>query len=697
MSLRVPLVLLSLLTLLLPWAGCEYARQMETVLRKGQEDSLLTTARILGTVIGGDTTLIEQSFQAQSKNPSTLFAAQLLTSPLLDGFPDEWPQPTRPLPSEYSETANGASSNSSSNNSKSTTPPLRLGIYGSAIYAFVHVADKQVVYEIPRDEEQPQLPMDRVLLVSRDLTGIERAWSISAVAPGPVIVRSAAPQSPWHTGETLDDDIYGRWRATRDGFDIEIRIPQRLLGASVALVPLDNSLTEAPQIAMHALHTASDALREKLQGYAPAGVRISVVDSQGWLLARAGSLVQSAETPNEDSPYIYRWMLSHEEQTAPAYGLPYGMWGPPIDAARQGKSSAMWFDAGAGEPTTIRAAVPIMAQSVVDSNAMSLIGVVAVEQAADQLERERYAALADLLQFSFLATFLAVLATLGFAAWLLRRIRRLSIAATNALTPEGRIEQRLPETQARDELGDLARNFASLLHRINEYASYLQTLGSKLSHEFRTPLAIVSSSLDNLAADNAADDLASKASRKQFVDRARDGTLRLQSILSAMTEATRVEQSIEQAEQVEFDLRDLLRSAGTAYQQTFSTHRIETVLPESVCPMRGAPELIAQLLDKLIDNAVDFCPKQGLIRMELGIETKQYRLIVSNEGPLLAPDAESKIFDMLVSNRAATSAKPHLGLGLYIVQLIARFHRGAVQARNLPDATGVVFEITLAR
>jgi signal transduction histidine kinase len=330
-------------------------------------------------------------------------------------------------------------------------------------------------------------------------------------------------------------------------------------------------------------------------------------------------------------------------------------------------------------------------------NDSKMIGVITVEQAGDQLDRQRDAALESLLRVALLATFLAVISTLTFAAWLSRRIRRLSIAATTALSPEGRIEQRLPETNARDELGDLARSFASLLKRIDEYAAYMQTLGSKLSHEFRTPLAIVSSSLDNLAADQGTEKTATAQSPSLFIERARQGTARLQAILTAMTEATRVEQSIEQAEQVDFDLASLVASAGTAYRQTFASHNFELIVPVDSCPMRGAPELIAQLLDKLIDNAIDFCPPQGKILIELSVDTKHYRLTVSNEGPLLPPDTETKIFDMLVSNRTTSSAKPHLGLGLYIVQLIARFHRGDVSARNLADTTGVAFDVRLLR
>ena len=51
MPLRYQLLLLSLLTLLLPWAGCRYAREMESALRDGQEQALLATASTLANLL----------------------------------------------------------------------------------------------------------------------------------------------------------------------------------------------------------------------------------------------------------------------------------------------------------------------------------------------------------------------------------------------------------------------------------------------------------------------------------------------------------------------------------------------------------------------------------------------------------------------------------------------------------------------
>ena len=104
---------------------------------------------------------------------------------------------------------------------------------------------------------------------------------------------------------------------------------------------------------------------------------------------------------------------------------------------------------------------------------------------------------------------------------------------------------------------------------------------------------------------------------QSYVERARSGTNRMHAILTAMSEATRVEQIIEHTERVRFDLRELVRNMGQAYQQTFVEHRVETQLPEEPCLVEGSPDLIAQLLDKLMDNASDFTPKGGPIAIAL--------------------------------------------------------------------------------
>jgi signal transduction histidine kinase len=112
--------------------------------------------------------------------------------------------------------------------------------------------------------------------------------------------------------------------------------------------------------------------------------------------------------------------------------------------------------------------------------------------------------------------------------------------------------------------------------------------------------------------------------------------------------------------------------------------------------MRGAPDLIVQLLDKLIDNAVDFSPAGATITVRLSLQGSTAVLEVENPGPPLPAEAQGRLFESLWQSRPDGDSRPHFGLGLYIVRLIAEFHAGEVSAMNLPGGEGVRVSVRLA-
>jgi signal transduction histidine kinase len=74
------------------------------------------------------------------------------------------------------------------------------------------------------------------------------------------------------------------------------------------------------------------------------------------------------------------------------------------------------------------------------------------------------------------------------------------------------------------------------------------------------------------------------------------------------------------------------------------------------------------------------------------------RISVENEGPLLPAAMHGRLFDSMVSVRPEQrDGEPHLGLGLYIVRLIAEAHGGSAVAENRSDGRGVVVTVTLPR
>ena len=205
----------------------------------------------------------------------------------------------------------------------------------------------------------------------------------------------------------------------------------------------------------------------------------------------------------------------------------------------------------------------------------------------------------------------------------------VNLTASSALRPDGRLDLTLPHLAARDDLGDLSRSFSRLLGEIGAYTDYLRTLASKLSHELNTPLAIVRSSLDNLEHEALAE------SARVYAQRARDGAERLSVILRSMAEASRMERAIQGAEGEDFDLCPLVRGCAEAYRDLAAPRRIALQLDAPQLGLHGAPELIAQALDKLVDNARSFTPEDGWIRIRLSPTADGAELAVANNGPPL--------------------------------------------------------------
>jgi two-component system, OmpR family, sensor histidine kinase ChvG len=226
---------------------------------------------------------------------------------------------------------------------------------------------------------------------------------------------------------------------------------------------------------------------------------------------------------------------------------------------------------------------------------------------------------------------------------------------------------------------------------VGSYTDYLRTLASKLSHELNTPLAIVKSSLDNL------EHAALPAEAQPYLARARDGVARLGALVRAMSESSRMERAISAAEPEDVDLREVVRGCADAYRPLIGARRLDGVLPDAPVYLHCAPELIAQALDKLLDNALSFTPPEGWLRLTLRGAPDGAEIELANQGPPLPAAMQGRLFDSLVSlrDKATPGDAPHLGLGLYVVRLVAERHGGVASARNLDDGSGVAFSLRL--
>jgi signal transduction histidine kinase len=577
---------------------------------------------------------------------------------------------------------------------------LWLGVWPPYLFLFVDVVDQEIVFQAT-----PGRPPhgDRVVLL---LPGRESSAARSVILPSIAAnaefasaqanlraQKSNGPDGYESTGE-FDDNVSANWRSRTGGYSVEARLPLesglgigiidtdqagsavRLAGATWQAAPMANALVrELP------------GLDQFLRPFSGGDNRLRVLDDAGFVLADFGPLDLSAGEQAEGEPSLterfFRYALRRDD---PAYSTleesPGRIGDPALLSAMAGEGGTGWFGIGARASAVVAAVAPIRRGD-------ELLGSVLLEQVSDPVMTLTNVAMRRLMATTVLVSLVVVALLLGYASYLTFRVGRLARAAESALGPQGEIRASLPGTGAHDAIGVLARSFEDLLGRLRDYTEYLQSLKSKLSHELRTPLAIVATSLDNLEQEAGTD------AERAYLARLRHGTTRLESILQAMTAATRVEQAVTQTAVERFDLARVISACVAAYGDVYAGRQFEAALPAEPVFVLGSAELIEQLLDKLVDNAASFAAEGSAIEVSLVPGGGEVALAVINRGPLLPEAMRHRLFDSLVSVRVSGGDRAHLGLGLYIVTLIAKFHGGRVEADNLADGSGVRIGVVL--
>ncbi len=440
-----------------------------------------------------------------------------------------------------------------------------------------------------------------------------------------------------------------------------------------------------------AAHAAQAEIAAILRGLQRAESRIWVVNRRYQVLALEGSLRRAPPQASAEDGFglaawrrLAGWLIQRPSEDF-AESMPDDVLatGRYIAAALQGTPATRTRLTPDSRAVVMSAAHPVW-------NRDEVAGAVVVEETTNPVASLRSAALERLLMLTLAAFGGAALLLIAYASWLSYRIRRLRDEAEHAIDARGRLAQLSAGSDAGDEIGDLSRSFSAMLAKLAQYHAYLESMAGRLSHELRTPIAVVRSSLENLKLATSAEET------RTYVARAEDGLSRLNTILQRMTEATRLEQGLRTAESERYDLSALVRGCVEGYRLAYAATPLLLELPGRALEVRGSADLGAQLLDKLVENAVEFSPGGEAVRIVLQERNAQALLSVENKGPLLPAAMRGRLFESMVSVREVPAGgAPHLGLGLYVARLIAEFHGGSIEAADLDSRDGVALRVRL--
>lgn len=695
LKLRSKLLLVSLVLLLLPWLGVRYIQAVEDLLQQEQAHAMATIAKASAVLVSQYPDVLTNRLMLLEADAvaDTINVVQMSNRVQINGYQDDWLDhrlllKTFPLSNQLKPQQNI--------DPQDISARYLIAQEDESLIVLLDVVDDSVVFRDPF--KQQRHGGDSIIIALVDMKQRVHRYILSSSSFGSLNAYEyiGSYQDPVIIQRQMG--IKAAWQRSAYGYRLEFKLPLTMMSSSLGLsiVDIDEGETSPKIIGLgdvrdsaffRTLLLPSLVLSGVLADMATEGVRLWLVDNQSHIVASAGqgSVVMDAPQLNSIMDLFYQLFLQQAESDDESLSHEQAVIsGDAVVSALNGTAQTERRQTHDEANVMIVASQPVVIDGV-------MMGAIVAEQNTNAILGLQNKAVTTLLNITMLVLVIVVAILIGFASRLSFRIKRLNRDVSAVVNGDGRVSKQFSQRIEYDELGELRQGFEQLFTRLGGYTHYLEALASRLAHELRTPIAVIRTSLEHL--ENDPED------KTLYTERARTGTERLNNIVARMSEASRLEQTVNTASLELFDLKQLLIDVVPAYQDLYPNADIELKPIDEAIVIKGSQELIVQMLDKLISNAVDFHQTDTVIELSLKAEKKRCFLTVRNTGIKLPDEMTEQLFQPMVSLRQSgmSSSLPHLGLGLHIVKLVAEIHKGHVDGRNWHQGVEFCIELPIIR
>ncbi|WP_417621683.1 ATP-binding protein [Parasphingorhabdus sp.] len=294
------------------------------------------------------------------------------------------------------------------------------------------------------------------------------------------------------------------------------------------------------------------------------------------------------------------------------------------------------------------------------------------------------------------AATVSILLSLFLARTIVRPIRKLARAAVRIRM--GRSDEiaipRMPSR--RDEIGQLSRALSDMSGALRNRINATEAFAADVSHEIKNPLASLRSALEGLERVDDPD------LQKQLLAVANDDVRRIDRLISDISDASRVDAELARAKFEPIDIGNMLEQLLAAREQRASNQGVHIAFArpgKDVAKVMGDGSRLERVFSNLLDNAVSFSPRGGLVEILATPDDGQIVIHVADEGPGVHPDQREQVFQRFHSDRPDREAfGKHSGLGLAIAKTIVEGHQGTIRILDRPSGqSGACFEIRLPK
>lgn len=260
-----------------------------------------------------------------------------------------------------------------------------------------------------------------------------------------------------------------------------------------------------------------------------------------------------------------------------------------------------------------------------------------------------------------------------FAFRLVKPLRQMSAAARSF--GSGDFSVRVPVTSS-DELGQLAVSFNNMANSLSNSEGTRRSFIANVSHELKTPMTTIAGFIDGIL-----DGTIPKEQESKYLHIVSDEVKRLSRLVKSMLDLSRIDSGEMKLHPSRFDITHTVVTTLLTFEQKIDEKQIEIRGLEEAAPQEvwGDQDLLHQVVYNLIENAVKFTNEGGYIAVQVSDSIDRTTVVIENSGPGIAPEDLPMIFERFYkTDKSRSRDKNGMGLGLYLVRTILKFHGGDI-------------------
>ena len=251
------------------------------------------------------------------------------------------------------------------------------------------------------------------------------------------------------------------------------------------------------------------------------------------------------------------------------------------------------------------------------------------------------------------------------------------------------------DTHSTQEVQELALAFNNMAVSLEKSEYQRKEFVANVSHELKTPMTTIGGYIDGIL-----DGTIPEEKHRQSMQIVSDETKRLNRLVRSMLDVSRLQEQggIPEGSKTIFDITELAGQVLITFEQKITEKMLDVQvdMPDHAIFTRANRDFITQVIYNLLDNAVKFCPAQGILSLSVKQSSEKLYISISNSGATIPQEELPFLFDRFHKlDKSRSENRDGYGLGLYIVKTIVCAHNEDISVTSADGKTAFAFTLPM--